>query len=97
MGWARLCQWPLMTPVHVLRMCNGVCHVRSSSNLSLPRAMQGLPLELRTLLDARWTAGAALPFLGFGASMFCFYSLVSAPAQRLAVLLSQWHAHAVFP
>lgn len=39
-------------------------------------AAQGLPLELHTVLGAQWSAAAVLPFLGFGLSMFAFYSLV---------------------
>ncbi|GAB4822483.1 hypothetical protein N2152v2_009529 [Parachlorella kessleri] len=38
--------------------------------------MQGLPLELHTLAAAHWSPAALLPFLGFGLSMFAFYSLV---------------------
>ena len=38
--------------------------------------MQGLPLELHTLASAHWSPAALLPFLGFGLSMFAFYSLV---------------------
>jgi hypothetical protein len=39
-------------------------------------AAQGLPLELGTLAAATWTPAALAPFLGFGLSMFLFYSLV---------------------
>lgn len=39
-------------------------------------AAQGLPLELGTLTAAAWGPSALLPFLGFGACMFVFYSLV---------------------
>lgn len=39
-------------------------------------ALQGLPLELPTLLHASWPPAVLLPFLGFGLAMFTFYSLV---------------------
>lgn len=38
--------------------------------------LQLLPLELHTALSTQWSPTAVLPFLGFGASLFCFYSLV---------------------
>jgi hypothetical protein len=39
-------------------------------------AAQGLPLELGTLTAAHLSAASLAPFLGFGAAMFAFYSLV---------------------
>lgn len=47
-------------------------------------ALQGLPLELHTLLDASWAAPVLLPFLGFAAAMFAFYRCLPRPCLHAA-------------
>lgn len=52
-------------------------------------ALQGLPLELHTLLGAAWSPAVAVPFFGFGVAMFAFYRCGGRPAgiSRVCVLV----------